>query len=61
MKAMLFPVVMYGCEIWTVISSKRSEIKCWGGYGEKRTLDAVGGKVEWYSQYAKQYEGSSKY
>ena len=43
-----------------MLSSKVSEIKCWGGCGEKRTLDTVGGKVEWYSQYAKQYGGSSK-
>ena len=27
---------------------------------KKEPLDAVGGKVEWYSQYAKQYGESSK-
>ena len=43
-----------------MLSSKRSEIKCWGVCGEKEPLDAAGGKVEWYSQYAKQYGGSSK-
>ena len=43
-----------------MLSTKISEIKCWGGCGEKRTLVAVGGKVEWYSQHAKQYVGSKK-
>ena len=43
-----------------MLSSKISEVKSWGGCGEKRTLDAVGGKVEWYREYAKQYGGSSK-
>ena len=43
-----------------MLSSKISEIKFRGGCGEKRTLDAVGGKVERYSQYAKQYGGFSK-
>ena len=27
---------------------------------QQEPLDAAGGKVEWYSQYAKQYGGSSK-
>ena len=43
-----------------MLSSKISEVKSWGGCGVKRTLDAVGGKVECYKEYAKQYGGSSK-
>ena len=28
-KAMVFPVVMYGCESWTVKKAERLEVWCW--------------------------------
>ena len=43
-----------------MLSSIRSEIT-FGEYVEKKEpLGTVGGNVKWYSQYAKQYGGSSK-
>ena len=33
-KAMVFPVVMYGCESWTVKKAERRRIAAFGGVGE---------------------------
>ena len=33
-KAMVFPVVMYGCESWTVKKAERQRIDVFGGVGE---------------------------
>ena len=33
-KAMVFPVVMYGCESWTVKKAERQRIDAFGGVGE---------------------------
>ena len=35
-------------------------IKYWQGYGEIGTLYTVGGNINWFSDYGKQYGGSSK-
>ena len=43
-----------------MLSSKRSEIKCWGVCGKKEPLDAAGGNVNWSTQYGKHDDGSSK-
>ena len=39
---------------------KIKDKKCCRGCGEKGSLCAVGGNVNWYSHYLKQYRGSSK-
>ena len=33
-KAMVFPVVMYGCESWTVKNPERRKIDAFDGVGE---------------------------
>ena len=33
-KAMVFPLVMYGCESWTVKKAERQRIDAFGGVGE---------------------------
>ena len=43
----------------TVIKKTRNS-KCCQGCGEKETPCTVGGNINWYSQYGKQYGGSSK-
>ena len=42
------------------INKKSTKIKCWRGCGEGKASYIVGGNVNWYSHYEKQYGGSSK-
>ena len=37
-----------------------ASMKCWQEYGEKGIFVHVGGNVNWYNNYGKQYEGSLK-
>ena len=40
------------------IINKSTNKKCWRGCGEKGTSCTVGGNVNWYNHYGKQYGGS---
>ena len=42
------------------IIKKTGNSKCWQGCGEKGTLMHIGGNLNWYSHYGKQYGGFSK-
>ena len=42
------------------IINKSTNNKCWRECGEKRTLFTVGGNVNWYNYYGKQYGDSSE-
>ena len=42
------------------ILNKTINNKCWRGCGKKEPSFTTGGNVNWYSQYGKQYEVSSK-
>ena len=44
-KAMIFPVVMYGCESWTVKKAERRridafELWCWNGFSGRTDAEA---------------------
>ena len=43
--------------ITMAIINKSINNKCWRGCGEKGTLCTLGGNVNWYNHYGKQYEG----
>ena len=43
-----------------VMINKPTNNKCWRGFGEKGTLLTVGGNVNWYNHYRKQYGGTSE-
>ena len=42
------------------IMKKTSDKKCWHACGKRQLLRTVGGNVNWYNHYGKQYAGSSK-
>ena len=65
------PQIIRKMQIKTIISchltpvrmaviKKRRGNKCWQGGGEKGYLCTVGGNVNWFSHYGKQYGVSSK-
>ena len=45
---------------WPSISKKSTNSKWWRGYGDKETLCAIGGNVNWYNHYGGQYKGALK-
>ena len=50
----------YLTQVRMAIINKSTKNKCWRGYREKEPFYTIGGNVNWYNHYEKQYGGSSE-